>query len=240
MKWLIGGLICLIVWLFYKNVIRPQLAARNPAGAAPQPAPANPAGAAAQLRGVAREHFGTIALVVLLIAVLVWMFVFPTIGGDVTPSTIGEWSPKVWLQILLIWGIVAALVAIHGGGAAATLQKIAAAVALTTLVALPAWHWYETPSAPKSKGADVPRTTLPVSEWAKVTLEGKETSAMIAQPPFMRMDVQGGAFHVLVVFRDGSECEAGKTCPDSGDIAGVKIVNESSTQNIVSYAFKPM
>ena len=160
-------------------------------------------------------------------------------------STLGSWSWHRWLPLFLLWGILAALVAIYGKGWAKTLQKVLVGTMLFLFVGAPIIGSlvgidYRSSLSPQyNLRSDIPLASAPQSSWSKLVIPAGGRSELVPVPPGMYIVMAGNGFINHTVYRDGHECSfSGTQCPD-GAVAGNYATNETQETNIVSYAFAP-
>ncbi len=194
------------------------------------------------------------------VLVLLWGMYTP----GLRPSEIGQFGSRYWLQIVIGWGIFAALIALNKevfGTATKTLQGVLAGIVFFLLVGFPTWSWISGPSgtlavktvaqAPLKEPAQIlPQNApkLPLAkdlkqeEWPQLVLAEDGESERIPIPFKMRVVTFGEDFRVHCVYRDGHEIDFGKgeePCPD-GDMPYVYVTNEAEGPNMISYAYAPI
>lgn len=106
------------------------------------------------------EHWLSILVAVAGIGLALWAFT-----AEVRPTDAGNWSWKYWLPLLIIWGTLAALIALNQeklGTASKVLQSILATGMFAALVVLPLvnYFWGEEPGQRRpAKAATAPNCT---------------------------------------------------------------------------------
>lgn len=166
--------------------------------------------------------------------------------GSPSFRTLGSWSRYHWLPLLLLWGILAALVAIYGKGWAKTLQKVLVGTMLLLFVGAPiignlvdAGYRSSLSRLPYGPHSDIPLASAPQSSWPKLVIPAGGRSELVPVPPGMYIVMAGSGFINHTIYRDGHECSFnGTQCP-GGAVAGNYATNETQETNIVSYAFAP-
>lgn len=183
-----------------------------------------------------------------------WSFLLVIVGGgfaiwgfvtQVRPADVGSLGWQYWFPLLVIWGTLAALIALDKealGTAGKALQTILAVGMAVVLVVLPIWSWWVTPSptpqqAQQPTRVEVPLASSPQSEWPKLAIP-VDKSEFIQRPPGMKVRIAGYDFVPYVTYVDGSECPGReRQCPEGS--TGVRVQNEALGKNIVAYAFVP-
>lgn len=187
------------------------------------------------------EYGLSIVVVVVGAALVYWGFQ----NTQIRPTDAGRLGWTYWLPLLIIWGVLAALVALNSktlGAAAGVLQWVFAGVMVALLVILPLWHWVESPSVGASQVArsEIPLASSPQSSWPKLVIPAGGRSERIPVPQSMHVVMGGENFRFHCVYRDGHEESFGKggsSCSD-GNMPYVYATNENSKDvNIVSYAY---
>lgn len=199
----------------------------------------NPLGRAANGKG-----FFAFLLLVAGTAIAYWG-VYTSIIESPSFSTLGNWSRYHWLPLLLLWGILAALVAIYGKGWAKTLQKVLVGTMLLLFVGAPIIGSFVDaghrgfPGSRYNLHSDIPLASAPQSSWPKLVIPAGGRSELVPVPPGMYIVMAGSGFINHTIYRDGHECSfSGTQCP-GGAVAGNYATNETQETNIVSYAFAP-
>lgn len=161
--------------------------------------------------------------------------------AKVHPADIGNLSQKYWLQIFIVYGVIAAGIWLNADEKSAkVLQKALAGGVLVLLVGLPLYAWVQSPSSTPhvDRQFKTPLTSLPKASWPKMLVPaGGEVH--ISVPPYMHVDIIGNGITSYNVFRNGTECRFGGACTD-GSLAWVRVENSTKEEIIISYAFASM
>lgn len=189
------------------------------------------------------RNVGTIALVVLALLVLYFGILTPK-WETPHPTDVGMWSSSHWFWLLILWGIIAALIALNACGAVAkTLQWVLAGVVVAVLVVFPLWELATSPSAPAhatSRPAEIPLVSWPRSSWPKLVIPKGEKVDISLPPGMHHVTVLGNDYRLYSRYQDGHECSSfgEETCPD-GAVVDYSVENESEREepNTVFYAF---
>ena len=97
----------------------------------------------------------------------------------------------------------------------------------------------------RTSSSEIPLSTQPVSEWAKLKLSPNGMSERIPSVSGMRLDANGDDFHLRTIYADGKEdcvrwANDGKAACPNGSVAGYIIENTRKGDNTVSYAYAPL
>lgn len=182
------------------------------------------------------KYLWSILIAIVGVGLAIWGFV-----TQARPADVGSWSWQYWFPLLVIWGTLAALIALNKevlGAASKTLQMVLAVGMTVALVILPVWSWWVTlVPIPRQAKQEIPLASSPQSTWPKRAIpEGK--SEFISRPPGMKPRIAGYNFTPYVVYADGSECPGReRQCPEGS--VGVRVRNNAPGENIIAYAFVP-
>lgn len=184
-----------------------------------------------------KSNIWTVLLIVVGGGVVLWGFYRP-----VHLTAVMSWR-EYWFSLVVLWGVLAALVAINAEKAMAeTLQKVLAGVMIALLVVLPIWARITSPSAPPTERAtrsEVPLATSPQSEWPKLVIPpGGKGVIQYSEEMVGKHLVLGGKFVLHSVYSDGRECTSEESCED-GPQTHAYVKNASTETLIVPYAFAP-
>ncbi len=106
-----------------------------------------------KMKNFAKENW--ISIVVFIVGVIAACWGFN--NTQFRPEDMGDWSWKYWLPLLIIWGMLATLVAVNSaklGKAAGVMQNVLMWVMFALLVGLPATFWARDVLKPKIICAD--------------------------------------------------------------------------------------
>ena len=208
-------------------------------------------GSASELLRKISENF-LIILLVIAGVVVSYFGVYSPLWKTPRLNEVGSWGQNHWLWILILWGIIAAIVARIAGGAAKTLQAVLAITMFMLFIGFPVIVWVENSgSSGKISRHTVPRRTSiplasePVSTWPKIVLQPGGRSKLIPIPLGMHVIVDGNNFLLHTVFLDGHEVIRSSEKPNqlpltSDRLIGAYVTNKAKETNIVSYAYAPM
>lgn len=82
------------------------------------------------------KYLWSILLVIAGIVAVSWVS-----NAQVKPADVGSWSWNHPLQLLIVWGVIAAIIALNAGKAAKALQWVLAGVMLMLFVGMPIVNW---------------------------------------------------------------------------------------------------
>lgn len=170
------------------------------------------------------------SLLIVVAGVTLWYL----IPANIRPSDLGNIGKAHWLQILLLWGVGATLVALNAAEKLApVLQKTLGAVAIMLLIGFPWWAWVSSPSSTTQV------TTSSEEPWNLLIVPayGKSEDILLDPGTTFKIQVRDDT-HILrvhCVYRGGHEIEYGKNeaaCP-GGDMVSVYMTNSKPRQNRV-------
>jgi hypothetical protein len=182
------------------------------------------------------------------------------------PADVVSWSRQHWLWILVLWGILAALVAVNAKGSVAkTLQWVLAGVMFFLFLGFPLLGWLgvgddkgsppPAGSAPQQDAVKRSSRLLPQNtpgitwawetaewQWPRVRVQPYDNSVRIPNLDGNGHTVWGGdGFTIHYVYADGRECTfvagTGKTNPCDGGAVESYAHNDGSTAIYASYAY---
>ncbi|MFA5744774.1 MAG: hypothetical protein WC887_01010 [Candidatus Paceibacterota bacterium] len=186
-----------------------------------------------------KNNLWTVILV--LVGVVIFIFgIFLKKSPDL--ADVGSWSRNHWLTILILWGIIAGLIALNAGKAAKTLQAVIATIVFALFIGFPIIGWVADSGSTDqhravSAQASIPLASAPVAEWPKIILPPGGKSELIPVPSGMHIVMNGDDFLLHNVYTDGHESAFGEPSCVDGPLAGAYATNKTRKTNIVSYAF---
>ena len=252
-----GIFVVLFLGIIFWRVILPGMRLENARRAA---ANADAPNAVLQaMQRLASVNLWTVVLIVVGLVVL-YFGVYSSSWKTPKPTEIGEWSPRVWFWLVVIWGIGASIVAINWHGATAkTLQTILAAVMITLVVIAPVWRWASSPSTKPATTASTasPGTSIPLAHNPDGTMTDYTKWPKLVIPAGVSQEVEvpdvGDGYHPAVYGNDfqtrterwdKSVCITDAThtdCPQSTSrVKKVVVINNLSGPNPVWYAKDPV
>ncbi len=176
---------------------------------------------------------------IVIVGIFLWYMV-PTTG--IHPADVSSWSKEHWLQVLIVYGIVASLIWLNADEKSAkVLQKVLVGGVFILLFVLPSWFWISSPSSTAQSNSsrfETPLTSLPKSDWPKMAIPAGR-SAHISVPPYMHADVIGDGVTLENVYQNGQVCAFGKPCAD-GPLKFIRATNGTGREIVISYAFVPI
>lgn len=158
------------------------------------------------------------------------VLVYWGLDTQVRPVDVGSWSADKWFPLLVLWGVLAGLIALNAkalGATAKTLQWVVMGAMLALLIAFPLWSWVVGEEKP------VPLT---------LTAPASGDSQHIKAPPGYAVIFLGGegSFDAYYGYADGVEVNTREEMPS--DKRGVEIMysyvrDKSGKENTVTYEF---
>ncbi len=95
-----------------------------------------------QTTGGLKNAITTKSVITTLLVIAGAVLVYWGFNTQVRPADMGSWGREHWFPILILWGVLAALIALNAEKTVAkTLQKLVAAVMLMLSVGIPAGFW---------------------------------------------------------------------------------------------------
>lgn len=162
-----------------------------------------------------KDNIWTIVLIVVGIALLWWSY-------DTKMAQLGSWGKNQPLFLLMLWGILASLIALYTGAlgkATPVLQWVVAGGVLFALfLGSPVGEFFTKDEK--------------VTEKQVLTLSPNGESVHLPSAPGHHFEFTGAGFKAFVVYRDGTVCS--EKCPN-GPILEVFVRDTTGKKNSVSY-----
>ncbi|OGM93797.1 hypothetical protein A2935_02675 [Candidatus Wolfebacteria bacterium RIFCSPLOWO2_01_FULL_47_17b] len=201
-------------------------------GGTPAAAPATAGGGATLTAPLpsARKFIVVNALSILIVlagaVVVYWGF-----NTQVRPADMGSWGREYWFPLLILWGVLAALIALNAkalGTTAKTLQKLTAGVMFLLFVVVPVIAWI---AEDGSGGQELKKPVL--------LMPANGDSPRVRTKPGYAIDYTGSGFTIHCVYRDGSEGIVGdQTCPcRDGPMRESYVRDTTGKANTATYVF---
>lgn len=167
-----------------------------------------------------------IVLLVVGGGVVLWGFYRPVHVTDVMRLR------DYWFSLVILWGVVATLIALNAGKVAGTLQWILSGVMLALLIALPVWSWIVTPSESSQQAQQQARPVVTMPANGDSVHVSPDTAGYITV-------FTGDGFEHHIVYAGGKDCVVGNTedpCKD-GPILYQYVRDTTGKPNSATYKF---
>lgn len=207
------------------------------AGVAPTTAPAAAPLSGGRSTGYSKNILSTLLVIAGVIVFFVGAYNTTALSNP-SPASVGNWSQNRWLALLILWGIVAALIALNAcGPTAKTLQKVLAGIVAALLIVFPLW------GKATSQSAAVAQKRVQPAEASTLRIPAGvgEKSKRIPVPFRKRVVMTGEDFRHHCIYGDGHEesfiPRKEPPCRD-GDLPFVYATNlKKDEENVVAYAY---
>jgi hypothetical protein len=159
------------------------------------------------------------------------------VWSNPSPTSVGGWGQNHWLALLILWGIVAALIALNACGATAkTLQWVATGVVVAMLVVFPLWGLATSLAAPAHVTAD---TAQQPPQRRMLSVPANGYSNHVLPPVGYATTFYGHGYTIHCVYSNGTEGVVGdqaRPCKN-GEMLYQYVRDTSGQLNSVEYEF---
>ncbi len=181
-----------------------------------------------QTTGGLKNAITTKSVITTLLVIAGAVLVYWGFNTQVRPADMGSWGREHWFPILILWGVLAALIALNATGATMKmLQKVVAGVMLLLFVVAPVVAWIAKDGGNEQKLEPV------------LLMPANGDSPRIRTKPGYAIDYTGSGFTIHCVYRDGSEGVVGDRahpCKD-GPMLYQYVRDTTGKTNTATYAF---